>query len=193
MKKSAERLTLFVCFAVAKRTRTSTKKLLDCIRARVGQKSKYRMNKFFLALFVSVSIFANVKAQSKQTISFYVNAYKNLDSVVNFYNNHLERICDGFTVTISTSEITLGDEFHLKIISQNYHTEKDFTFYRVEDSAPRSEICAVVLGHNSNGENYLEIFDCDKDGNLISRSGILFQYWDYVSNYELWRVMRKEK
>lgn len=129
-------------------------------------------------------------AQSKQTKVFQVNSYQYLGTD---YNKDLEPLCQGFEVIITTDKINIGDDFDLTVIKSEFFSEKNFTKYWVEDKAINNKIGYVIVAVDGRGENYIQVHASGPNGELEYEGGILFRYWDYVSNYDLWRYMRNNK
>ena len=128
-------------------------------------------------------------AQSGQTKKFYVNAFTTLkkDS-----QSDPERMCEGFNVQITDQRINLGDDIDLLVTSKRHYPSKGQTFYWVDDRVSNGQVCVVVLLIDQNGDNYIQIHTCDSKGEYQYDGGMLFQYLDYVSFYELWRARRRD-
>lgn len=152
---------------------------------------KYLLNLKKILIFILVyNSSTNLIAQSKQSIQFFVNSYRFIDTE---YNKDLEPLCEGFYVTINTDKINIGDEYDLTITKSEFDSEKKVTEYWVEDKAKQDKICRIFLGKDNNGENLIQIHSCSSIGEVVSKGGIQFRYWDYTSNYDLWRHMRNKE
>ena len=122
-----------------------------------------------------------LKAQPQQPKSFYVNAC----SFYGGFKSELEPICEGFQIRISQYAINLGEDIDLKIKSREIFDDK--ILFQLDD--PKKEIMAAFYGKSPKGNDYLQLLF--KSSNNEEESGLIFQYWDYVSNYDFWRANRK--
>ena len=149
-----------------------------------------RKMKNFVSIILLLAVNINLLAQSKQKKVFRVNSYRFLDTN---YNKDLEPLCQGFEVIITTDKINIGDDFDLIITKSEYNSKMNFTKYWVKDKAVNDKIGYVILALDDRGENYVQVHSSGPDGELVYKGGIVFQYWDYVSNYDLWRYSRNNE
>lgn len=133
---------------------------------------------FLLLLLIAMSL--TTFSQPQQKKSFYVNACKFYGT----FSTELQPICSGFEIHINQSDINIGEETDLKIVSRELSEGK--IKYILSD--PKGEIIGAFQGKTSLGNDYLQlVFKSDKE------SGVIFQYWDQVSFYDFWRLRRNKK
>jgi hypothetical protein len=135
-------------------------------------------------VFILYSI--NSFGQLLQPKKFTVNAYTFFGS----FSTELKPMCESFEISVSRQFINIGESFDLKVESSNYDAESKSTTFLVKD--PKNQIGAVMLGISRRGSNYLQINFLDDKGD-VSKNGIIFQYWDYVDDFVLWKLNRDSK
>ena len=128
-----------------------------------------------------------VYGQIGQPKEFHVNAYRILKKGD---ERKPEPLCKGFNVLITDEEVNIGDDFDLQVTEKKHYPTKRQTYYWVDDQATSRKVCLVILLTGEGGDNYVQIHPCDANGEFQYDGGMIFEYIDYVSDYDLWRYMR---
>lgn len=147
-------------------------------------------------LFISIlniSLLRSLMGQTNQERSFTVNTYQYVDTTITQYNKVM---CESFEVNIKKDKINIGDDYDLDIIETELHpTRKGMIRYRVKDY-PKNEdysICFVVVAYDEQGDSFIQVGSCDKNGDMRENSGILFYYTEIIPWYDVWRFGRNHK
>ncbi|MFC6101505.1 hypothetical protein [Olivibacter domesticus] len=126
-------------------------------------------------------------SQNIQKKTFQVNACRFFGE----FETPLESLCDPFEVVITGQYINIGDTYDLEVEKILFdHPAKGEMTFLVKD--PAKQIKSIALGSTARSGNFIQLTFIEEQAGE-AQTGIIFQYWDYVSSYDFWRYQRRIK